>query len=245
MSTPPAAPSSVRPRRVVTDRRGGRSRAPYDSFNLGDHVGDDPAAVAANRSRVARELRVGEERLVWMDQVHGSVVAIVNDPQDGPLAGTDALVTATPGLVLAVLAADCVPVLLTDPVAGVVAAVHAGREGVRRGVLPATLSAMASLGARARHVTALLGPAVCGACYEVPEAMQAEVAAVVPAAAVRTRRGTPGLDLRAGLAETLGRAGVTEVVHDARCTVEDPTLFSHRRDGVTGRQAGLVWLDPA
>jgi YfiH family protein len=242
MSTPPAAPSSVRPRRVVTDRRGGRSRAPYDSFNLGDHVGDDPADVAANRSRVARELGVGEDRLVWMNQVHGSGVAVVDRPQDGPVADTDALVTSTPGLVLGVLAADCVPVLLTDPVAGVVAAVHAGREGLRRGVLPATLSAMASLGARARHVTALLGPAVCGACYEVPRAMQAEVAAVAPAAAVPTRRGTAGLDLRAGLAEILGRAGVTEVVHDPRCTVEDPQLFSHRRDGVTGRQAGLVWL---
>ncbi len=245
MSTPPAASSAVRPRRVVTDRRGGRSRAPYDSFNLGGHVGDDPAAVAANRARVARELRVAEERLVWMDQVHGASVAIVDGPQDGPLAATDAVVTTTPGLVLCVLVADCVPVLLTDPVAGVVATVHAGREGVRRGVLPATLSAMASRGARARHVTALLGPAVCGACYEVPEAMQAEVAAVAPAAAVRTRRGTPGLDLRAGLAEVLTRAGVTEVVHDPRCTVEDPQLFSHRRDGVTGRQAGLVWLDPA
>ncbi len=242
MTTNPAAPSSVRPRRVVTDRRGGRSRAPYDSFNLGDHVGDDPAAVAANRSRAARELGVGEDRLVWMDQVHGAVVAVVDGPQGGPLAGTDAVVTTTPGLVLGVLAADCVPVLLTDPVAGVVSAAHAGREGVRRGVLPATLSAMASLGARARHVTALLGPAVCGACYEVPDEMQAEVAAVVPSAAVRTRRGTAGLDLRAGLAEILARAGVTEVVHDPRCTVEDPTLFSHRRDGVTGRQAGLVWL---
>ncbi|MBN1092423.1 peptidoglycan editing factor PgeF [Blastococcus sp. TML/M2B] len=245
MSTNPAAPSSARPRRVVTDRRGGRSLPPYDSFNLGDHVGDDPAAVAANRSRVARELAVAEDRLVWMEQVHGARVAVVEGPQDGPLPGTDSVVTAVPGLVLCVLVADCVPVLLTDPVAGVVAAVHAGREGVRRGVLPATLSAMASLGARARHVTALLGPAVCGACYEVPEAMQAEVAAVTPAAAVRTRRGTPGLDLRAGLAEVLGRAGVTEVVHDPRCTVEDPQLFSHRREGVTGRQAGLVWLDPS
>ena len=243
MNTNPAAPSSVRPRRVVTDRRGGRSRAPYDSFNLGDHVGDDPGDVAANRSRVARELGVGADRLVWMNQVHGSTVAVVDGPQDGPVAATDALVTATPGLVLGVLAADCVPVLLTDPVAGVVAAVHAGREGLRRGVLPATLSAMAGLGARARHVTALLGPAVCGACYEVPQPMQAEVAAVAPAAAVPTRRGTAGLDLRAGLAEILGRAGVTEVVHDPRCTVEDRQLFSHRRDGVTGRQAGLVWLD--
>jgi YfiH family protein len=242
MSTAPAVPPSIRPRRVVTDRRGGRSVSPYDSFNLGDHVGDDPAAVAANRSRVARELAVAEDRLVWMSQVHGVGVAIVDGPQDGPVPGTDALVTATPGLVLGVLVADCVPVLLADSVAGVVAAVHAGREGVRQGVLPAALSAMASLGARARNVTALLGPAVCGLCYEVPEPMQAEVARVVPEAAVRTRQGTPGLDLPAGVAAILRRAGIPEVVQDPRCTVEDPLLFSHRRDGVTGRQAGLVWL---
>jgi YfiH family protein len=242
VSSSPAAPPSVRPRRVVTDRRGGRSASPYDSFNQGDHVGDDPGDVAANRARVARELDVPADRLVWMSQVHGSAVAVVDGPQDGPLPDTDAVVTNAPGLVLCVLVADCVPVLLADPVAGVVAAVHAGREGVRRGVVPATLSAMASLGAKARNVTALLGPAVCGACYEVPEAMQADLARVVPAAAVRTRAGTPGLDLRAGLAELLTRAGIPEVVQDPRCTVEDPTLFSHRRDGVTGRQAGLVWL---
>jgi polyphenol oxidase len=242
MSTSPAAPSAVRPRRVVTDRRGGRSRSPYDSFNLGDHVGDDPADVAANRRRVARELAVPEDRLVWMDQVHGTGVAIVDGPRDRAVPGTDALVTATPGLLLCVLVADCVPVLLADHETGVVAAVHAGREGVRQGVLPVALSAMASLGARARHVTALLGPAVCGSCYEVPEQMQADVARVAPSAAVRTRAGTPGLDLRAGVEEILRKAGIPEVVHDPRCTVEDRHLFSHRRDGVTGRQAGIVWL---
>ena len=228
---------------VVTDRRGGRSRSPYDTFNLGDHVGDDPADVAANRSRVARELGVGEDRLVWMNQVHGTGVAVVDGPQDGPVPETDALVTATPGLVLCVLVADCVPILLADHETGVVAAVHAGREGVRQGVVPAALSAMASLGARARHVTALLGPAVCGACYEVPAAMQRDVARVAPAAAVPTLTGTAGLDLRAGIEEILRKAGIPEVVQDPRCTVEDRTLFSHRRDGVTGRQAGLVWLD--
>ena len=243
MTSSPAAPQAVRPRRVVTDRRGGRSAPPYDSFNLGDHVGDRPEDVAANRARAARELGVAPDRLVWMEQVHGAGVTVVDGPRDAPVPATDALVTATPGLVLGVLAADCVPVLLADHDTGIVAAVHAGREGVRSGVLPAALSAMASLGARARHVTALLGPAVCGACYEVPAAMQAEVARVVPAAAVTTRAGTPGLDLRAGLAEVLTRAGDREVVHDPRCTVEDPALFSHRREGTTGRQAGLVWLD--
>jgi hypothetical protein len=228
---------------VVTDRRGGRSRPPYDTFDLGDHVGDDPADVAANRARLARELGVTGDRLVWMDQVHGTGVAVVDGPVEGPLPGTDALVTRTPGLVLCVLVADCVPVLLADPVAGVVAAVHAGREGVRRGIALATLAAMARLGSRPADTTALLGPAVCGACYEVPRAMQAEVARVAPAAAVRTRRGTPGLDLRAGLAELMTRAGLGQVVHDPRCTVEDRRLFSHRRDGVTGRQAGVTWLE--
>jgi polyphenol oxidase len=240
-----AVSPAVRPRRVVTDRRGGRSASPYDSFNLGGHVGDDPAAVAANRDRLAAELSVPVGQLVWMTQVHGTGVAIVEDAEENPVADVDALVTATPGLVLCVLAADCVPVLLADPVAGVVAAVHAGREGVRRGVVPAALAAMTRLGARPADVEALLGPAVCGLDYEVPGTMQAEVARVAPAAAVRTRQGTPGLDLRAGLAEVLRSAGVRQVVHDPRCTVEDPRLFSHRRDGVTGRQAGVVWLDPA
>jgi YfiH family protein len=232
----------VRPRRVVTDRRGGRSRAPYDSFNLGDHVGDDPADVAANRTRLATELGVPEDGLVWMRQVHGAGVAVVDGARPEPVEDTDALVTATPGLVLCVLVADCVPVLLADAEAGVVAAVHAGREGVRKGVVPAALAAMRDLGARPATTSALLGPAVCGADYEVPAAMQAEVARVAPAAAVRTRRGTPGLDLRAGLDELLRGAGVGQVVHDPRCTVEDRLLFSHRRDGVTGRQAGVVWL---
>jgi hypothetical protein len=232
----------VRPRRVVTDRRGGRSASPYDSFNLADHVGDDPAAVAANRDRLAHEIGVPGASVVWMTQVHGTGVAVIEDADENPVADVDALVTATPGLVLCVLVADCVPVLLVDPVAGVVAAVHAGREGVRRGVVPATLAAMTRLGSRPGDVEALLGPAVCGADYEVPQAMQAEVARVAPASAVRTRTGTPGLDLRAGIAEMLRGAGVGQVVHDPRCTVEDRRLFSHRRDGVTGRQAGVVWL---
>jgi YfiH family protein len=242
MSSSPAAPPPVRPRRVVTDRRGGRSASPYDSFNLGDHVGDRPDDVAANRGRLARELGVAPDRLVWMTQVHGAGVTVVDEPPDGPVPDTDALVTRTSGLALGVLAADCVPVLLADPVAGVVAAAHAGREGVRRGVVPATVAQMTALGARPDRISALLGPAVCGACYEVPAPVQAEVGRVAPGAVVRTRRGTAGLDLRAGLDGVLRGLGVSEVVHDPRCTVEDRRLFSYRRDGTTGRQAGLVWL---
>ena len=241
----PAAPPtrSPRPRRVVTDRRGGRSSSPHDAFNLAGHVGDDPADVAANRARLARELHVEPGALVWMDQVHGAAVAVVDGPQTGPPPQVDALVTATPGLVLCVLVADCVPVLLADPVTGVVAAVHAGREGVRQGVVTAALAAMTGLGSRPGDVQALLGPAVCGADYEVPRAMQVQVARVAADAAVTSRTGTPALDLRAGLTQVLRRAGVGQVVQDPRCTVEDRRLFSHRRDGVTGRQAGVVWLE--
>src|SRR3712207_8291649 len=106
MTPTPAAPRAVRPRRVVTDRRGGRSRPPYDSFNLGDHVGDAPDDVAANRARVARELGVAEDRLVWMAQVHGTGVAVIEGPRDRAGAGPHALGTAPPGLALCVLVAD-------------------------------------------------------------------------------------------------------------------------------------------
>jgi YfiH family protein len=234
----------VRPRRVVTDRRGGRSASPYDSFNLGGHVGDDPAAVAANRARLAGELGVASEQVVWMTQVHGTGVAIVEDAEENPVADVDALVTATPGLVLCVLVADCVPVLLADPVAGVLGAAHAGRVGAADGVLPAALAAMQRLGARPERTEVLLGPAVCGACYEVPAAMRASVHAALPGSACVTSKGTPGLDLRAGLRQQLRALGVTRVDTDPRCTVEDRDLYSHRRDGRTGRLAAVTWLDP-
>ncbi|WP_133850455.1 peptidoglycan editing factor PgeF [Labedaea rhizosphaerae] len=233
----------MRIRRVVTTRAGGRSVAPYDSFNLGDHVGDDPDAVAANRERLTRELGIGKDRVVWMEQVHGRTVQVVADPVDDPLEATDGVVTATPGLALAVLVADCVPVLLADPEAGVVGAVHAGRVGARIGVVPAALSAMVAAGASVDRVEVLLGPSVCGDCYEVPSAMRDDVEAHLPGSATKTRKGTPGLDLRAGLWRQLADAGVAKIGLDPRCTVEDRTLFSHRREGTTGRLAAITWMD--
>ncbi|MPY97154.1 MAG: peptidoglycan editing factor PgeF [Actinophytocola sp.] len=234
----------MRIRRVVTTRAGGQSRPPYDSFNLGDHVGDDAAAVAANRVRLASELDVDELRFVWMEQVHGRTVGVVNGPVTEPVAATDALVTATPGLALAVLVADCVPVLLGDPAAGVVAAVHAGRVGCRVGVVPAAVKAMIELGADPARMEALLGPAICGGCYEVPPEMAADVATHLPGSATKTRSGTSGIDLRAGLWEQLADLGVGKVGVDPRCTVEDDTLFSYRRDGTTGRIAAVTWTEP-
>jgi YfiH family protein len=232
----------LRVRRVVTTRAGGASRPPYDTFNLGDHVGDEPADVEANRKRLTTEL--GVSAVAWMEQVHGRTATIVDGSEPGPAEMTDALVTTRPGLAVAVLVADCVPILLSDPVAGVVAAVHAGRVGARVGVVPATLEAMRSAGAQTHRIEGLLGPAICGECYEVPAAMAADVEKHLPGSACRTRKGTPGVDLKAGLWRQLADLGVGKIGVDPRCTVEDKTLFSYRRDGKTGRIAAVTWIEP-
>jgi hypothetical protein len=234
----------TRIRRVVTTRAGGRSRPPYESFNLGAGVGDDPAAVTANRNRLADELGLKRDRLVWMEQVHGRNAEVVDGPRTAAVEATDAIVTAEPGLALIALCADCVPVLLADPGAGVVGAVHAGRVGARVGVVPAALEAMAKAGASIDRIEVLLGPAACGECYEVPAAMQADVEAHLPGSASKTRKGTPGLDIRAGIWQQLADAGVARIGVDPRCTIEDKTLFSHRREGTTGRLAALTWFEP-
>jgi YfiH family protein len=233
----------LRVRRVVTTRAGGASRPPYDTFNLGDHVGDDAGDVYANRKRLATELGLAEDRLAWMEQVHGRTATIVDGSETTAAEATDALVTAEPGLALVVLVADCVPILLADVEAGVVAAVHAGRVGARVGVVPAAIEAMRSLGAEPGRTEALLGPAICGDCYEVPADMAADVEKHVPGSACKTRKGTPGLDLRTGLWRQLADLGVGKIGVDPRCTNEDKTLFSFRRDGTTGRIAGITWLD--
>lgn len=235
--------ATIRVRRVVTTRSGGRSAAPYESFNLGDHVGDNPAEVAANRQRLAEGIGLPPERLVWMEQVHGRTVAVVDGPQEGPVPATDALVTAVPGLALVVMAADCVPVLLADERTGVIAAAHAGRVGARIGIIGRTLEAMRSLGARTDRISALLGPAVCGRCYEVPAHMQADVEAHLPGSASRTRAGAPALDVRAGLRRALLAEGIAAVAQDPRCTMESAELFSHRRQAPTGRLAGVIWSE--
>ncbi|SPM32138.1 Copper oxidase (laccase) domain, partial [Mycobacterium terramassiliense] len=234
---------SVRIRRVTTTRAGGVSAPPFDTFNLGDHVGDDPAAVAANRKRLAAAVGLGAHRIVWMNQVHGDRVEAVDGPRSAAVDETDALVTGTARLALAVVTADCVPVLLADARAGVIAAVHAGRVGAQRGVVARAVEAMEARGAQAGDISALLGPAVSGRNYEVPAAMADEVEAALPGSRTTTAAGTPGLDLRAGIACQLRDLGVTAIDIDPRCTVEDPALFSHRRDAPTGRLASLIWME--
>ena len=237
---------SVRVRRVTTTRAGGVSAPPYDTFNLGDHVGDDPAAVASNRKRLASAIGLSTEAVVWMNQVHGDRVVRV----DGPVAGggsavddTDALVTTTPRLALAVVTADCVPILMSDARAGVVAAVHAGRVGAQKGVVVRAVEAMCDAGAHVEDISVLLGPAVSGRNYEVPAAMADEVEAALPGSRTTTSRGTPGLDLRAGIARQIMELGISAIDTDPRCTVDDRNLFSHRRDAPTGRLACVVWME--
>ncbi|MEL5960180.1 peptidoglycan editing factor PgeF [Streptomyces sp. CLV115] len=230
---------------AFTDRWGGVSAAPYEELNLGGAVGDDPAAVLANRERAARTLGLDPARVVWMNQVHGRDVAVVDGPwrDASRIPAVDAVVTARRGLPLAVLTADCTPVLLADPVAGIVAAAHAGRPGLVAGVVPAVVEAMAGLGADISRIVARTGPAVCGRCYEVPADMRAEVARSVPAAWSETSWGTPAVDVTAGVHAQLKELGVEDRQASPVCTLESGDHFSYRRDRTTGRLAGYVWLD--
>lgn len=224
---------------AVTDRSGGVSEPPFDELNLGGHVGDDPARVRENRERLAAALGQPAGRMLFMNQVHGAGVAVVDQPWPADPPEVDAVVTRARGLVLAVLVADCVPVLLADPDAGMVAVAHAGRPGLVAGVVPAAVSVMRGLGAE--RIAARIGPSVCGRCYEVPAQMRDQVAAVVPAARATTRQGTPAVDVAAGVEAQLRAAGVA-TARVPGCTVEDPALYSYRRDRTTGRFAGLAWL---
>jgi purine-nucleoside/S-methyl-5'-thioadenosine phosphorylase / adenosine deaminase len=226
---------------AITGRRGGVSQPPYDPLNLGLSIGDDPQSVTKNRQLVARACGIQTHQMVWMRQVHGARASYARQGQAAAVA--DALFTDVPGVVLGVLAADCAPVLLTDPAAGIVGAAHSGRAGMAAGVVPALVQAMTRKGALPARMHALIGPAICGSCYGVPADLQARVAAAVPQARCVTRLGAPALDIRAGIAAQLAQLGVGRVVHDPRCTEETDELCSHRRDGQAGRFAALIWRE--
>lgn len=232
-------------RALFTDRTGGVSASPWDRLNLANHVGDDPNAVDFNRGIV--EDRIGAP-IAFMRPDHGVKVAqLGNEFLDGlepPVA--DVLVTTVPGLAIAALAADCVPVLAHDKATGAVAAIHCGREGLRKGVIDAAVAALIDIRGGWERPDALsfsIGPSICGSCYEVPAAMQSEVAEHHPAARSATRWGAPGLDLPGAVVARLAKLGLLHVVRHDYCTFEETRLFSHRRDGVTGRQAGVIMCE--
>ena len=230
------APAGVRA--CVTTRAGGVSKAPFDSFNLGDHVADDPVAVAHNRQRLTH---IFDVQPAWLSQVHGVVVAPAN-PQH--IAEADASWTATPGIACTVMTADCLPALFCDRAGTRVAAAHAGWRGLAAGVLEA---AAQSLNVEPPDLLVWLGPAIGPAAFEVGgevrdvfiEDLPEAAAAFVPS----VNEGRYMADIYELARLRLARFGITAVYGGGFCTVTDPRFFSYRRSPCTGRFASLIWIE--
>ncbi|TDY01184.1 peptidoglycan editing factor PgeF [Thiohalophilus thiocyanatoxydans] len=232
-----AAPPTVQA--GTSCRQGGVSLPPYESLNPASHVGDDPAAVAANRARLGLPGEPG-----WLQQVHGTRVAVL--AQNGGIGlEADAACTRTPGVICAVLTADCLPVLLCDRQGREVAAVHAGWRGLSGGVIEAALDAFQ---APAGQILAWLGPAIGPDVYEIGEEVRRAFVEPDPdneAAFTPTRPGHWLMDIYALARRRLQQRGVEQISGGDRCTFTDAERFySYRRDGVTGRMASVIWLAP-
>ena len=236
------APPNVRA--LISTRQGGVSRGIYASLNLGDHVGDDPVAVAANRALVSAHTRA---RPLWLKQVHGTRVVdaamdLDSDPEGVPEA--DASMTRQVGIACAVMTADCLPVLLCDRTGTVVAAAHAGWRGLLDGVLEATI---ASMGVPGNELIAYLGPAIGPLAFEVGDEVRSAFVAVSDAAASAFHPGHGGkwlADIYQLARQRLTAQGIAQIDGGDYCTVTDEArFFSYRRDGQTGRMASLIWLD--
>ncbi len=237
---------------AVTTRHGGVSAAPYDSLNLGLHVGDDPEHVEINRTRAATAFGVELETMVYARQVHGTAAVVVGTDEagrgtrreDDALADTDILVTRSPAVTVAIMVADCVPIALVDPSVGVLAAVHAGWRGTAGGAVSCALDAMADLGARPERVQAYVGPAVAPGRYQVTDAVSDALAHAVgadeldPGVACPDGPGHWLVDLVAANAQQLRRAGVPAAsISRAPVDTTHPALFSDRAARPCGRFA--------
>lgn len=217
---------------LFTDRYGGVSAPPYDYFNFGDHVGDDPSSVAKNRESLVS--RVGPT--LFMNQVHGDQFHVAQSAGE-EIPTCDALITTISGINLAVQVADCIPLLIHGD--SVVAAVHVGRKGLVNDIALKVLDEMKSLGGK--NFKALIGPHICGSCYEVSKDVFEEVISKYPASQSQTLAGTLALNLARSLGEILVQQGVTVKKSDI-CTVESLDHFSYRRDKITGRTVGVIAL---
>ena len=235
----PDWPAPARVRALVTTRNGGGSAAPYDSMNLGLRVGDDPAAVDANRRRL-RSVLPAEPK--WLHQVHGA--RVIRAEQPGEVPDADAAVTTQANSVCAIMIADCMPVLFADRDGHAVGAAHAGWRGLAAGVLENTIDAM---GIAPAKLIAWLGPAIGPSAFEVGNDVRDAFLGSDPAAEHAFRAHLPGkwlADLFMLARQRLARAGVTEVHGGGLCTHSDPArFFSHRRDKVSGRMAALIWME--
>lgn len=230
------APPSVRA--IQTTRQGGVSVAPYDSLNLGSHVGDVPLAVARNRM-LLNTLMPSEP--VWLEQVHGKRVANADSAGCRPQA--DACIARHPAAVCVVLTADCLPLLLCDRQGGVVGAVHAGWKGLAAGVIEATV---AEMNVAPQDLLVWMGPAIGRQAFEVGEAVYSAFVTTQPeaeSAFMSTQTGKWLADLYALARLRLARLGVTQIYGGGECTFADASrFFSYRRDGVTGRMGSFIWL---
>ena len=234
----PDWPAPARVKACVTTRAGGVSLAPFDSLNLGDHVGDDPTAVAENRRRLTDRFVITP---AWLQQVHG-IAVVEADPAQ--VATADASWTATPGIACTAMTADCLPVLFCNRAGTRVAAAHAGWRGLANGVLEATLD---SLAVPTDEILAWLGPAIGPQAFEVgPEVREAFIAQLpeaVKAFAASPNAGKFLADIYQLARLRLAVRGVTAVYGGGLCTVTDPRFFSYRRNPRTGRFASLIWIE--
>ena len=221
-----------------TERGGGESASPYLSRNLAAHVGDDPAKVRANRDGLERTLGVGA--LSWMGPVHGIELAELETPCT-ITPNVDALATSASRVPLTTLGADCVPMLVAA--GDHVIAAHVGWRGLADGMTSSVLRHLAKRGIDPAGARVLLGPAICGTCYTVAADRAEVIEAASPEALHRLADGGWGADIRRGLTAQWSRVGAA-VQSVGGCTAEDARYFSHRRDGITGRQAGVIaWLN--
>lgn len=238
----PDWPAPARVKALSTTRQGGVSSAPFDSLNLGHHVGDDPAAVTANRAALLDTLPPGT-KIQWLEQVHGTDVIQATGADSYPKA--DASICRQPGIACAIMTADCLPVLLCNRAGTTVAAAHAGWRGLLNGILEATI---ATMGEPPGELLAWLGPAIGPNAFEVGPEVQAAFTAHAAASdscflASPNRDGHFLADIYSLARQRLTSAGVSAVYGGAECTLTDaPRFFSYRRDGQTGRMATLIQL---
>lgn len=235
----PDWPAPVNVKSLQTTRKGGLSAAPYDSLNLGEHVGDEPLNVARNRVLLNHLL---PSEPVWLEQAHGTLVANADDASCQPQA--DACIARHRESVCVVMTADCLPVLLCDAQGSVVGAAHAGWKGLAAGVIEATVQAMS---APPHNLMAWLGPAISQNAFEVGEEVRAAFVALHPQAASAFAVGQSGkwlADIYALARIHLNALGIAQIYGGNYCTYrESEKFFSYRRDGATGRMGTFIWLE--
>lgn len=235
-----------------TSRHGGASGGDFASLNLGFHVADDPDDVASNRETLQLEL---DSDIVWMSQIHGATIRNAADSTLGSrgylsVGEADAIVVDKPSrgehVAAAVMVADCIPLVIADPVRTRGAVVHVGRAGLELRIAQKAVAELVRTGSRCEDLLAVMGPSICGRCYEIPAAMVESVATENPRARSETRWGTPALDLPEALEAQLEGVHVRRILRSSACTFENENYFSHRRASNagkhTGRFAGILRL---